>query len=213
MKLFTYFRSSAAYRVRIALALKAVDHEPVYVHLRRQEHRAADYAALNPQRLVPALIDGPNVLTQSMAILEYLEETHPEPPLLPGDPADRAAVRAFAQMIVADIHPLNNLRVLEYLKTELRIGEDRRDRWYRHWVTEGFDAMERTLTRLPRRGRFCFGDSPGLADVCLVPQVYNARRFDVDMTAYPTLAAIEEACLALPAFADTAPAHQPDADG
>jgi len=212
MKLFTYFRSSAAYRVRIALALKGIDHEAVYVHLRRGDQRAADYAAINPMRLVPTLIDGPTILTQSMAILEYLEETRPEPPLLPDDPAERARVRAFAQTVVADIHPLNNLRVLKYLKDEFRIGEERRDRWYTHWVTQGFAALERTLARQPRQGRFCYGDAPGMADVCLVPQIHNARRFNVDLSPYPTLVAIEEACLALPAFDTAAPKNQPDAE-
>lgn len=213
MKLFTYFRSSAAYRVRIALALKGVEHEQLYIHLRKGEQQAPDYSALNPQKLVPTLIDGPNVLNQSLAILEYLEETHPEPPLLPSDPAARAQVRAVAQSIACDIHPLNNLRVLKYLKDELRIGEDRRNTWYRHWVAEGFQALEYTLAKQSPKSAFCFGDQPGLADVVLVPQIYNARRFDVDMTPYPTLCRIEEACFDLPAFKDTAPEVQPDADG
>lgn len=211
MKLFTYFRSSAAYRVRIALALKGIEHEKIYVHLRKAEHRAPEYVALNPQRLVPTLIDGPNVLTQSMAIIEYLEETCPEPALLPADPAERALVRAVADTVACDIHPLNNLRVLNYLKDDLRIGEERRNAWYRHWVEEGFGAVEHLLAKQPGRGPFCFGDRPSLADLALIPQIYNARRFDVDLSPYPTILRVEEACADLPAFAESAPEAQEDA--
>jgi maleylacetoacetate isomerase len=211
MKLFTYFRSSAAYRVRIALGLKRIDYEPIFVPLRDRAHRAADYLALNPQGLVPMLIDGPHVLTQSLAIIEYLEETRPEPALLPADPGERAAVRAAAQAIACDIHPLNNLRVLQYLKDPLRIGEERRNTWYRHWVDTGLQALEQTLARRGGRHLFSFGDQPGLADAMLVPQLYNARRFEVDLTPYPTLTRIDDACRDLAAFADAAPEAQPDA--
>lgn len=212
MRLFTYFRSSAAYRVRIALALKAVDYRADFVHLRRNEQASAGYTALNPQGLVPALVDGPTVLSQSLAIIEYLDETHPEPPLLPGNAVQRAHIRALALAVACDIHPLNNLRVLRYLKTEMRKSQALVDTWYRHWVATGLASLEAQIQRVGRAGRFCVGDAPTLADIVLVPQLYNARRYDCDLTAYPTLTAIESACLALPAFADTAPENQPDAE-
>ncbi|MGP1396960.1 MAG: maleylacetoacetate isomerase [Inquilinaceae bacterium] len=212
MKLFTYFRSSAAYRVRIALALKGLGYDPVAVHLRRRDQRAPDYMDLHPLGLVPTLIDGADVLTQSMAIVEYLEERYPDPPLLPAGPVGRARVRALAQAIACDIHPVNNLRVLQYLTGTLKISEADRDAWYRHWIAEGFAGLEKMLKIAPQTGRFCHGNVPGLADVFLVPQIYNARRYDCDLAPYPIIRRIETECLALPEFADTAPDRQPDAE-
>jgi maleylacetoacetate isomerase len=214
MRLYDYFRSSAAYRVRIALNVKGVaPDERTYVHLRMGNQRAQDYLALNPQGLVPALaLDDGHVLTQSLAIVEYLEETHPEPPLLPRDPVGRARVRSIALAIACEIHPLNNLRVLNYLIGTLGATREQKDGWYRYWIDVGFEALERRLARDAATGTFCHGEGPTLADVCLVPQIANARRFDIDMSPYPTLTRIEGACLALPAFADAAPARQPDAE-
>ena len=212
MKLYGYFRSSASYRVRIALALKGLDYELQPVHLRRNEQRAPEFLERNPQGLVPALADGDAVLTQSLAIIEYLEERYPEPPLLPAGPADRARVRALAQIVACDVHPINNLRVLQYLEKDLGVDEDARAAWARHWIDGGFAAVEAMLRDDPRTGDHCFGDRPTLADVCLVPQVFNSRRFDVDMARYPTLARINENCMRLPAFADQAPERQPDAE-
>jgi maleylacetoacetate isomerase len=214
VRLYDYFRSSAAYRVRIALNLKNVKpDERTFVHLRIGSQRAQDYLALNPQGLVPALaLDDGAVLTQSLAIIEYLDETHPEPPLLPADPVARARVRAIALQIACDIHPLNNLRVLNYLIGTLGVSREQKDGWYRYWIDVGFEALEKTLARDRATGRFCHGDAPTLADVCLVPQMANARRFEIDLSPYPTLIGIESACLALPAFADAAPARQPDAE-
>ena len=214
MKLYDYFRSSAAYRVRIALELKGVKpDERTFVHLRMGNQRAQDYLALNPQGLVPALaLDDGHVLTQSLAIIEYLEETHPEPPLLPAEPAARARVRTIALSIACEIHPLNNLRVLNYLIGTLGVAKEQKDGWYRYWIDVGFEALERTLARDAATGRFCHGDRPTLADVCLVPQLANARRFAIDLSPYPTLTRIEAECTALPAFAAAAPARQPDAE-
>jgi len=214
VRLYDYFRSSAAYRVRIALNLKGIKpDERTFVHLRMGGQRAQDYLALNPQGLVPALaLDEGAVLTQSLAIVEYLEETHPDPPLLPPDPIGRARVRAIALSIACDIHPLNNLRVLNYLIGTLGIAREQKDGWYRYWIDVGFEALDKSLARDRATGRFCHGDAPTLADVCLVPQMANARRFDIDLSPYPTLMRIESACLALPAFADAAPARQPDAE-
>lgn len=211
MKLYSYFRSSAAYRVRIALNLKGLQAEMAFVNLRDQEQTGPDYAALNPQKFVPALIDAGTVLTQSLAIIEYLDERWPEPPLLPADPVGRARVCAIAQAIACDIHPLNNLRVLLYLRDRLGLDEAARTAWYQHWVATGFEAIERMLADHPATGRFCHGDAPTLADVCLVPQVYNAERFACDLAPYPTLRRIAETCRALPAFAAAAPEAQPDA--
>lgn len=211
MKLYTYYRSSAAYRVRIALNLKGLAREDVYVHLRKGEQTAADYLSFNPQGLVPTLIDGEATIGQSMAILEYLEEAYPEPALLPAERADRARCRQLAQIICCDVHPLNNLKVLGYLTGEMGLGEDQRLQWYRHWSGEGARALEGLLAG-PATGRFCHGDTPTLADLCLVPQLYNFGRFDVDLSACPTLLRINEACLALDAFATAAPDVQPDAE-
>jgi maleylacetoacetate isomerase len=214
MRLYDYFRSSAAYRLRIALNVKGiVPDERTYVHLRIGSQRAQDYLALNPQGLVPALeLDDGSVLVQSLAIIEYLDETRPEPPLLPADPVARARVRAIALSIACEIHPLNNLRVLNYLIGTMDVSREQKDGWYRYWIDVGFEALEKTLARDGATGRFCHGDAPTLADVCLVPQMANARRFEIDLSPYPTLIRIELACNALPAFAQAAPARQPDAE-
>ena len=212
MKLIGYYRSSAAYRVRIAINLKGLTVEHGSVHLAKGEQKQPAFAALNPQKLVPVLEDGQDRLFQSLAILEYLEETHPEPPLLPVEPAARARVRALAQIVACEIHPLNNLRVLGYLTGELEISEEAKLAWYRHWIAEGLGALEAILAGSPDTGRFCHGDMPGMADVCLVPQLFNARRFDCPLTDYPTLLRIDAACAALPAFQDAAPDKQTDAE-
>jgi maleylacetoacetate isomerase len=212
MKLYGYFRSSAAYRVRIAMNLKGLSAEDSSVHLQKAEQRANDYLAVNPQGLVPALVtDDGHVLTQSLAIVEWLDETHAEPPLLPGDALGRARVRALAQMIACDIHPLDNLRVLNYLLHTLGVSDEQKNGWYRYWIDLGFEALETRLARDAETGRFCHGDAPTLADICLVPQVSNARRFKMDLTPYPTIVRIDAACQALPAFAAAAPDRQPDA--
>lgn len=208
-----YFRSSAAYRVRIALNLKGLDYRPVSVHLRKGEQRAEGFLALNPQGMVPALVDGDTVLTQSPAILEYLDEAYPKTPrLLPAAPADRARVRALAAAIACDIHPLNNLRVLQYVQGPLGCTQEAMVAWYNHWIEQGFQALERMLADDPSTGRFCHGDDPGLADVCLVPQVVNSQRHALDLTPYPTIRRIAEACDALPAFQAAHPSRQPDAE-
>lgn len=214
MQLYTYFRSSAAYRVRIALNLKGLAYEAVPVHLLRTggEHRQKDYLAINPAALVPALADDIHVLTQSMAIIEYLDETRPQPPLLPGSALERARVRAIAQAIACDIHPLNNLRVLKYLKRELGVSEEQRDAWYRHWVEFGLEAVEAMLAGDVRTGLFCHGDTPTLADCCLVPQVFNALRLGCRMDQLPVISRIVERCETLDAFRRAAPENQPDAE-
>lgn len=210
MILYDYFRSSAAYRVRIALNLKGVVAERRFVHLRRGEQRAQGYLGVNPQGLVPALLDGEVTLTQSLAIIEYLDETRPSPPLLPADPAGRAWVRSIAQAIACDIHPIDNLRVLQYLERRLGLDEAKRDDWYAHWIREGFEAIEKRLAE--RSGKFAFGDAPGLADICLVPQVANAARVKLPMDPYPRIRAVNAACLAHPAFDAAQPSKQPDAE-
>ncbi|NMF99729.1 maleylacetoacetate isomerase [Aromatoleum toluolicum] len=214
MKLYTYFRSSAAYRVRIALHLKQLEYEAVPVHLVRNggEQRQADYLALNPAGLVPTLVDDGNVLQQSLAIIEYLDEVHPQPALLPGSPAERARIRAIAQAIACDIHPVNNLRVLRYLVHELGVNDAQKNAWYRHWIAIGLSAVESMLATDPRTGLFCHGDTPTLADCCLVPQVFNAQRFDCDLSGIPTVMGIVERCAALDAFQRAAPGQQPDAE-
>ncbi len=211
MKLYNYFRSSAAYRTRIALNLKGIEAENVFVHLIRNEQREAGYLKVNPQGLVPTLIDGEETITQSLAIIEYLDETHPEPPLLPGTAADRARIRSIALAIACDIHPIDNLRVLRYLVGEMKVSEDDKNKWYEHWVRVGLAALETQLAGDSRTGTFCHGETPTLADICLVPQLANARRVNMDIAEFPTLARIESACNALPPFADAAPAKQPDA--
>ena len=213
MKLYDYFRSSAAYRVRIALNMKGLRPEREFVHLRKNVQRSDDFLALNPQGLVPALVtDDGEVLTQSLAIIGYLDETHPEPPLLPAAAADRARVQGIALEIACDIHPLNNLRVLLYLKNTLGVSDEQKDAWYKYWIDVGLEALETRLARDPATGRFCHGDATTLADVCLVPQLANARRMKIDVTPFPTLTRIEAACNALPAFAAAAPSQQPDAE-
>jgi len=218
MKLYSYFRSSASYRVRIALNLKGLSYDIVPVHLLRNggEQFFPEYRKLNPDALVPALIEetieDTQVVTQSLAIIEYLEETHPEPALLPSDASDRAYVRSLALSIACDIHPINNLRVLRYLVRDLQINEDAKNAWYRHWCIQGLTALEKTLSMDRRVGTFCYGDMPTLADCCLIPQVFNAQRFDCDLSAMPTITRINDACLALDAFANAGPAMQPDAE-
>jgi maleylacetoacetate isomerase len=212
MKLYNYFRSSASYRVRIALALKGLDYDYQGVHLLKNEQLAESYAAVSASRLVPTLVDGDQVLTQSLAICEYLDETHPEPPLLPvGDPVGRARVRALALDIACEIHPLNNLRVLRYLVHDLKVSEDDKNRWYRHWVESGLGVVERQLQDDARTGRYCHGDTPTLADICLVPQIFNARRVDSRLDHVPTVMRIFDACMLLPAFDGTQPSKCPDA--
>ena len=208
LTLYTYFRSSAAYRVRIAANLKGIRYRPQFVHLLKGEQHLLAYRMLNPQGLVPVLVDE-TALTQSLAIIEYLEEAYPEPPLLPKALKDRAYVRALAAIIACDIHPLNNLRVICYLKEILNQDEKARLAWIQHWIQEGLEAFEEHLDRI--QGRFCFGDRPTLADVCLVPQIYNARRFGCDLDNFPRIQAIDQRCLALPAFQQAAPENQPDA--
>ncbi len=210
MQLYNYFRSSASYRVRIALALKRLDYEYKPVHLVQNEQFNESYAAVSASRLVPTLVDGDQVITQSLAIVEYLDETHPEPPLLPKDPAGRARVRALAYDIACEIHPLDNLRVLRYLVRDMKLSEDDKNRWYRHWVETGLETVERQLADA-RTGRFCHGDAPTLADITLVPQVFNAQRFECRLDHVPTVMRVFEACMALPAFDGTQPSKCPDA--
>ena len=211
MQLYNYFRSSASYRVRIALALKGLDYDYVPVHLTKNEQFNESYAAVSASRLVPLLKDGDTVVTQSLAIVEYLDQTHPAPPLLPAGAADRARVRSIAYDIACEIHPLNNLRVLRYLTRELKLSEDDKNRWYRHWVETGLEAVERQLADA-RTGLFCHGDAPTLADVALVPQIANARRFDCRLDHVPTVMRIHAECMKLPAFDATQPSKCPDAE-
>jgi maleylacetoacetate isomerase len=213
MKLHSFFRSSAAYRVRIALAVKGLAYETVAHHLRKQEQRRPGFRALNPQALVPALEDGGRVLTQSLAIIEYLEEAYPETArLLPADPAGRAVVRAMSLAIACDIHPLDNLRVLDYLKSKMGQSQEATDVWYRHWISEGFAALEELARKHSRDGRHSYGGAVTMADACLVPQMYNARRFQADLAPYPTLVGICDALERSPAFAAARPEAQPDAE-
>ncbi len=211
MILYDYYRSSAAYRVRIALNIKGLVAERRFVHLRKGEQRAPGYLELNPQGFVPLLVVGDRRLAQSLAIIEYLDEKHPLPPLMPPGAEDRAWVRAVALSIACDIHPINNLRVLQYLERELAIDEPRRNAWYAHWIGEGFRALEPVLAARAS-GPFCLGETPTLADVCLVPQVANATRYKVPLQPYPRIRAVNEACLALPAFDRAQPSRQPDAE-
>ena len=216
MRLYSYFRSSASYRVRIALALKKLPFEYAAVHLVKNEQLAPGFRALAPAQLVPALVvdspaGGEAALTQSLAIIEYLDETHPEPPLLPADALGRARVRAVALDIACEIHPLDNLRVLRYLQREMKIADDDKDRWYRHWVESGLEVVERQLAGHPASGRFCHGDRPGLADCVLVPQIFNAKRMSCRLEHVPNVMRIFDACMAEPAFASTQPSACPDA--
>jgi maleylacetoacetate isomerase len=206
MILYGHALSSASFRVRIALAFKNVQATPVAKNLRAGEQRLAEYLSINPQGFVPALqTEDGNVLTQSVAIMEYLDEQYPDPPLLPRDAVGRARVRAISHTITSDVHPLNNLRVLSYLEDELTLDKASRDAWYRHWIELGFEALERWLTRDRRTGRFCHGDSVTMADLCLVPQVFNARRFSVDLNPYPRILSIDAACHELPPFQAASP--------
>jgi maleylacetoacetate isomerase/maleylpyruvate isomerase len=211
VKLYTYFRSSAAFRVRIALNLKGIAYEPSFVHLPKGEHRKPEYASLNPQGLVPTLEDGGRLLTQSLAIIEYLEETHPNPPLLPKDPFARARARSLALLVACEIHPLNNLRTLTHLKKVLGQGEEQVNAWYRHWIADGMAKLEAAMAKTPGTGRYSQGDTPGIADCCLVPQVFNAQRYNCDLKPYPTVMRIHEACMQLEPFIQAQPSKQPDA--
>ncbi|MGQ3215325.1 maleylacetoacetate isomerase [Shinella sp.] len=207
-----YYRSSASFRVRIALNLKGAAYTTIPHHLRRGEQNQPDYRRINPQGLVPALeIDG-KTFTQSLAIIEYLDETRPEPPLLPGDAAGRARVRALAQIIACDVHPIDNLRVLNYLRGPLGLPDEAVARWYNHWIAEGFYALETALSTSAETGRFCHGDTVSLADICLVPQVINAKTYALDLSPFPTLKRIADAALALTAFEQALPANQEDAE-
>lgn len=212
IKLYTYWRSSAAYRVRIALELKGIDYEPVAVSLKPgdDEHRKDAYRAINPQMLVPFFDDGKVAIGQSMAILEYLEEAWPDEPLLPADEPLRSKVRAFCNAIACDIHPLNNLRVLNYLSDELDVSDEQKNAWYAHWIGEGFRACEQMSVSFAHAGPYAFGNQVTLADALLVPQMYNARRFRVSLDEYPRLVAVTDACNELQAFIDAAPENQPD---
>lgn len=211
-QLYTFWRSSASYRVRIALNLKTLEYEAIPIHFRKDggQHRSPDFLLTNPQGLLPVWAEGGWSLNQSLAIIEYLDELYPDVPLLPSDRRHRAEVRALAQEIACDIHPLDNLRVLAYLRQELNIDQNSVDAWYRHWVEVGFEAFESRL--VDTAGRFSYGDAPGLVDCCLMPQIYNARRFDVDMSPYPTILRIEKALSKLEAFVEASPEQQPDAE-
>jgi maleylpyruvate isomerase len=211
MKLYTYFRSSASYRVRIALALKGIDRTAEYINLPKGEHQTDQYRAVNAQGLLPAIDDGGRVLVQSLAIIEYLEERHPKPPLLPAEPLDRAYVRATSHFIACEMHPLNNLRTLKHLRRTYALDEEGINTWYRHWVAEGFSMLESYLVHERRFGKFCYRDAPTMADCCLVPQVFNAQRYNCDLKPYPTIVRLFEECMKLDAFASTQPAKQPDA--
>ena len=211
MKLYTYFRSSAAFRVRIALNLKGLAYEPVFVHLAKGEHRAAAYAKVNPQALLPTLeLDDGTRLTQSLAIIEYLDEKHPQKPLVPKDAQERARVRSLSYLIASEIHPLNNLRVLQHLKRGLSLSEDEVNTWYRHWIADGLAKLEAELAG--NKGTFCHGDAPTMADCCLVPQIFNAKRYQCDLAPYPQTMRVFEACMQLEAFDRAQPSKQPDAE-
>ena len=212
MELYNYFRSSASYRVRIAMALKGLDFDYKPVHIAKNEQFNESYSVVSASRLVPLLKDGDAVITQSMAIIEYLDEVHPEPPLLPGDALCRAYIRALSQDIACEIHPLNNLRVLRYLVKELGVGDDNKTRWYQHWVESGLAVVEQRLKAEGRAGRFCFGDAPTMADCVLVPQIFNAQRFDCRLDHVPTVMAIFENCMSQEAFRQTQPSACPDAE-
>jgi maleylacetoacetate isomerase/maleylpyruvate isomerase len=213
LKLYTYFRSSAAFRVRIALNLKGLAYQPVFVHLAKGEHRQPAYASVNAQALVPALeLDDGTRLNQSLAIIEHLESMKPQPALLPVAPLERARVRALALLIACEIHPLNNLRVLQHLKRALGQSEAQIRTWYQYWIADGLGKFEAELGRDRPRGAFCHGETPGLADCCLVPQIFNAQRYDCDLSPYPQTLRAFEACMKLEAFDRAQPAKQPDAE-
>jgi maleylpyruvate isomerase len=210
LQLYTYFRSSAAYRVRIALNLKGLDWQSLPINLATGEQRSAEYLKHNPQGFVPALHTAGGLISQSLAIIEYLDECYPQPPLLPDSAIDRATVRSMAQQIAMDIHPLNNLRVTQYLTAEMGVDEAGKLRWYQHWIAQGFTAFEESLRHLNSTGQFCFGDSPTVADICLIPQVSNALRFSCPLESYPTINSIYQYCTSLPAFISASPQAQPD---
>ena len=212
MLLYSYFRSSASFRVRIALNLKGLAYDYAAVHLLKKEQSAPEYAAMAPAQLVPLLKDGDALIGQSLAIIEYLDETHPEPPLLPGDALARARIRGLALDVACEIHPLNNLRVLRYLVKEMGASDDAKNAWYRHWVESGLAAVERQLAESPATGRFCHGDAPTLADCTLVPQIFNAQRLDCRLDHVPTVMRVFDACMALDAFDRAQPSRCPDAD-
>ena len=211
MKLYTYFRSSAAFRVRIALNLKGLAYEPIFIHLAKGEHRKPEYSGVYPQGLVPTLVDDGEALSQSLAIMEYLDETHPEPPLLPKDALGRARVRSLSLLVACEIHPLNNLRTLQYLKRHLGQNEEQINSWYRHWVADGLLRLEADLSKAGT-GKFCHGELPTMADCCLVPQIFNAKRYNSDLTAFPTVMRVFDACMKLEAFERAQPSKQPDAE-
>ena len=211
MQLYNYFRSSASYRVRIALALKGLEYDYMPVHLLKNEQLGPAFAQISPAGLVPVLQDGDKLLTQSIAIIEYLDETHPEPSLLPGDAFQRARIRALGQDIACEIHPINNLRVLRYLVRDLKVSEDDKNRWYRHWVETGLEAVERQLAVSADPGKFCFGDTPTLADCVLVPQIHNAQRMECRLDHVPTVMRVFGECMQLDAFSKTQPSGCPDA--
>lgn len=212
MKLYNYFRSSASFRVRIALALKGLPYDYAAVHIARGDHKLPVFSAIAADQLVPVLEDGENRLSQSMAIIEYLDETYPQPALLPEGAVARARVRALAQSIACEIHPLNNLRVLKYLVKELKVGDDAKNTWYRHWVREGLLSFERQLALYPS-SLYCWGDTPTMADCCLVPQIFNGQRFDCDFTGLPRTMAAFDACMRLDAFRQAQPSGSPDYEG
>ena len=212
MKLYGYFRSSASYRVRIALNMKGLDYDQVSVHLAKGKQYDREFSAISPQNLVPVLEDDGQLLYQSLAIIQYLEEKFPEPRLLPKDSPGRNRVRSLALISACEIHPLNNTRVLAYLTDTLKLTEEQKNAWYRHWVTVGFTALEKRLATEKETGKFCHGEAPGFADITLVPQVANANRFNVDLTPFPTIRRINDECLKLDAFRKAMPANQPDAE-
>jgi len=211
MKLYTFFRSSASFRVRIALNTKGLEYEPALVSLPKGEHLEAKYKSVSSQGLVPALDDGGHVLTQSLAIIEYLDEVHSGPKLLPSDPLDRAYVRAFSQIVACEIHPLNNTRTLKHIRAAYKLDEEGVNAWYRHWIAEGFGMMESFLKEHGKHGRFCLHDQVTMADCCLVPQVFNAQRYKCDLKPYPIVMRIHEACMKVDAFIRAEPSNQPDA--
>jgi maleylacetoacetate isomerase len=210
-QLFTFFRSSTSFRLRIALAYKRLDYEPHYVSLPKMEHRIPSYRDMNPQGLVPLLVEGGRFLIQSMAVIEYLDEVYPEPPLMPKDPIGRSYVRAVSQIIGCEIHPLNNVRVLKHLKAQFGADEAATNAWYEHWITEGLSGLEGYLAREGLSGDFCYGNTVTMADICLVPQIFNARRFNCALDAYPKLLAITDRCMTLDAFRAAEPSTQGDA--
>ena len=213
MKLYTFFRGSSPFRVRIALNLKGLAYESSSVHLAKGEQRQPAYSAVNPQSLVPALVlDDGHVLTQSLAIIEYLDETYPKPRLIPADPLGRARVRALSLIVACEIHPLNNARTLAHLRKGMKQTEDEVNAWYRHWVADGLAKVESSLTHFAGTGKFCHGDAPTMADCCLVPQVFNAKRFECDTQPYPTVMRVFDECMKLEAFDRAQPGKQPDAE-